>query len=72
MEEQGTLTCPKCGGTTKRPIREGICEVMYDCRACGERITATECCCVMCEYGDTRCPVSTVTAAEEASRKESQ
>ncbi len=59
MEEQAQLTCPKCGGVTTKPIREGVCEAMYDCSACGQRAVAKDYCCVICEYSNKRCPVTT-------------
>lgn len=62
MEDKAQLTCPKCGGITEKPIREGVCEAMYDCASCGERVTAKECCCVICEYSDKRCSVTTKEA----------
>lgn len=59
MAGYAKLTCPKCGSITEKPIRSGVCEAMYDCDGCGQRIVAQEQCCVICEYSDAHCPVTT-------------
>lgn len=60
--ETAMLTCPHCGAKTEKEIREGVCEAMYKCSSCGMLIKAKERCCVICEYSDKRCPVTTKEA----------
>lgn len=57
--ETAILTCPYCGAKTEKAIKEDSCEAMYQCEGCGVRVKAKESCCVICEYSDKKCPVST-------------
>lgn len=54
----GNVTCPECGH--KQPIEiPGIsCQAFYKCAGCGKVIQAKKSCCVFCDYGDRKCPVS--------------
>jgi len=54
----GIITCPKCGHKQKMGIPKQICIAFYKCEGCNKIIKAEKSCCVFCDYGDRRCPVS--------------
>ncbi|MDJ0447927.1 GDCCVxC domain-containing (seleno)protein [Methylocystis sp. JR02] len=57
MRLASTLTCPRCGHAETLTMAENACVVVYDCAACGARLTPKEGdCCVFCSYGDVPCP----------------
>lgn len=58
--EIAILTCPECGHKQPQEIPEKSCLTFYRCGGCRRLIAARELCCVICEFGDRRCPVSHV------------
>ncbi|MEM3030940.1 MAG: GDCCVxC domain-containing (seleno)protein [Candidatus Micrarchaeia archaeon] len=55
------LKCPVCGGLTELEVPGDRCIPFYNCAVCKKFIRAPrESCCVVCSYGDVRCPVSHV------------
>lgn len=57
MQLQSTLTCPHCGCAETLTMPVDACVVVYDCPACGARLTPKDGdCCVFCSYGDVPCP----------------
>ncbi|MEK6904134.1 MAG: GDCCVxC domain-containing (seleno)protein [Nanoarchaeota archaeon] len=55
---QTILTCPNCEGKTTLKIPKNSCLNSYVCKKCKGVIFAKESCCVFCDYGDKKCPVS--------------
>ena len=51
------LTCPKCGHKQEGEIPLDACIPFYECKSCGQVISAEKSCCVFCDYGDKPCPV---------------
>ncbi|WP_370568491.1 GDCCVxC domain-containing (seleno)protein [Methylocystis sp. Sn-Cys] len=57
MRLASKLTCPRCGHAETLTMAENACVVVYNCPACGARLTPKEGdCCVFCSYGDVPCP----------------
>ncbi len=55
---KGTVTCPKCRGKQKMEIPTKACIPFYTCNSCGKLIEARNNCCIFCDFGDRKCPVS--------------
>ncbi len=54
---QCSLLCPRCGQRSEETMPEDHCLVVYDCPACGARLTPKPPdCCVFCSYGSVPCP----------------
>lgn len=57
VQLQSTLTCPICSHAETSTMPEDACVIVYDCPACGARLTPKDGdCCVFCSYGDAPCP----------------
>ena len=54
----GNITCPKCGHKQPMDIPTISCQAFYKCEGCGKIISAEKSCCVFCDYGDRKCPIS--------------
>ncbi|RDD60807.1 GDCCVxC domain-containing (seleno)protein [Ferruginivarius sediminum] len=51
------ITCPECHAVTAETMPQTYCLWVFDCPACGTRLTPRPGdCCVFCSYGDQRCP----------------
>jgi hypothetical protein len=49
MQAESTLTCPKCGHQAVETMPTDACQVVYDCKGCGERLKPLAGdCCVFC------------------------
>jgi hypothetical protein len=57
-EEYGNVTCPECKHVQKMKIPTTSCAAFYKCDGCKKTIGAKKSCCVFCDYGDRKCPVS--------------
>jgi len=55
---KGNLICPKCGHKQGMIIPAKKCIPFYKCSSCKKIIVAKKNCCVFCDYGDRKCPVS--------------
>ncbi len=56
--EKSNLKCPFCGHEQEAEIPENKCLPFLECEECKKLITAKEGeCCVICSYGDKKCPV---------------
>jgi len=58
METAG-LTCPYCKHTEEIEIPTDKCLVLHRCGKCKKLLKPKKLCCVICEYSDKKCPVST-------------
>jgi hypothetical protein len=57
MKRESSVTCPRCGHAEVLAMPMDACVVVYDCPACGMRLTPKPGdCCVFCSYGDAPCP----------------
>lgn len=67
--EQVSVTCPHCGAKTAVEMKDNVCLPVFTCASCGQKVwTKTECC-VICEFSNEKCPVTTkkaITPEEEA------
>ncbi len=55
------ITCPYCNGKSALLIPTDRCLPFAKCLACGRLIKAKPgSCCVICDYSEGKCPVSTV------------
>jgi len=54
----GIITCPKCGNKQKIRIPSNKCIPFYICKKCKKLIASKKSCCVFCDYGNKKCPVS--------------
>ncbi len=55
---KATLTCPDCEHEQIEEIPKISCQNSYKCNNCGKIISAKKSCCVFCDYGDEKCPIS--------------
>ena len=56
-DRHASVSCPECGYVQKMEIPKDRCIPMYICAGCKKLIKAKTCC-VFCDYGDRKCPVS--------------
>ncbi|MEK4034464.1 GDCCVxC domain-containing (seleno)protein [Methylocystis sp. IM3] len=57
MKSVASIKCPRCGHAAMMTMPLDACVVVYDCPACGARLTPKAGdCCVFCSYGDAPCP----------------
>ena len=57
MNTQSTITCPKCGHQAIERMPRDACQIVYDCKRCGERLRPKPGdCCVFCSYASVPCP----------------
>ena len=54
----GIVRCPECSNKQKMEIPKDRCIPFFKCSKCKKMIFARKLCCVFCEYGDRKCPVS--------------
>jgi len=55
-----TITCPECGYKQNIDVPKDKCLPFYQCDGCRKLIKAKKgSCCVICDYSDKKCPVST-------------
>lgn len=53
---EATVTCPKCGYSSKETMPSDSCLVIYKCKECGFVMTPKEGdCCIFCSYADKKC-----------------
>ena len=72
MSNQANLKCPFCKTNQNVAIPENNCLSFHDCSTCEKRISVpkeSKNCCVVCEYGDRKCPIPNVKNSEKKSIK---
>ncbi|MEW6749475.1 MAG: GDCCVxC domain-containing (seleno)protein [Candidatus Latescibacterota bacterium] len=53
----GTLTCPRCGVSSRAEMPAEACLFFWTCPHCGALLRPRPGdCCVFCSYGDVSCP----------------
>lgn len=57
--ENTIITCPYCGHKQTVEVFTDRCLPFYKCNSCQKIVQAKEgSCCVICDFGDEKCPVS--------------
>ena len=56
---KANLKCPFCKKIDKVEVPENICLTFHKCSHCKSFIKAEKECCVICEFSDKKCLVST-------------
>lgn len=57
VEQESTITCPKCGHKKKEIMPTDACQFFYECENCKTVLKPKPGdCCVFCSYGSVKCP----------------
>ncbi len=57
--KKALIECPKCNAKNELEIPKDKCLGFFKCSSCNQLIFAQKECCVICQFSEEKCPVST-------------